>query len=216
MRTKRWPFVVIEGTDGAGKTTMRQSLVSVLIASGVQPLSLGGFSWLVPEATRVITNVRYRGRRYASSRLAEAFAQDRAASSEQLIRPVQYFRPVCSDRWMVSDAAYGKVLHGIDPAHYRVLAARYEVAKPDLTVLLDVPVEVTAARLADRPKTRRHYWDAIDIQQRLRAELHSSFRHAEGEKVVVNANRPFSEVQADVVTMVGDALKPFAELGRST
>jgi dTMP kinase len=70
--------------------------------------------------------------------------------------------------------------------------------QPDLTILLDAPVEIGLERVRERGGTDRFESQRLEFFQRAR-EIYLSRAEREPDRcVVVDASRPLAEVQADL------------------
>ena len=172
-------FIVIEGIDGCGSTTQVQRLGAALRTRGVpthttcEPTS-GPVGTLIRQALR--GELRREGGPAATLdwvSLALLFAADRADHDAAVLTPLLADGAVVvSDRYLLSSLAYqsasspdpGGVLPWI-----RTLNGR--VRRPDLTIVLDVPARVAAARRATRAAPAELF-EVDDLQHRL-AELYA-------------------------------------------
>lgn len=140
-------FVVFEGGDGAGKSTQLTLLTDWLTARDLPHVATrepGG----TPLGAR-LREVLLHGQDAPTPR-AEAllFAADRAEHVARVVRPaLAAGQVVVGDRYVDSSIAYqggGRELDADEIAELSAWAT--DRLTPDLTVLLDVPVEVGAAR----------------------------------------------------------------------
>ena len=142
-------FIVVDGPDGAGKTTLVRRLASRLRAAGHEVLEVrqpGGTP--VAEAARAAA----LDADMHASPLAELFLMlaARADQVEKVIRPaLKRGQVVLSDRYDLSTEAYQIAGRGLP--RDRVMGAN-ELAtdglRPDLTIVLDLPAEVGLKRQA--------------------------------------------------------------------
>ncbi len=142
-------FIVVDGPDGAGKTTLVRRLASRLRAAGHEVLEVrqpGGTP--VAEAARAAA----LDADMHASPLAELFLMlaARADQVEKVIRPaLKREQVVLSDRYDLSTEAYQIAGRGLP--RDRVMGAN-ELAtdglRPDLTIVLDLPAEVGLKRQA--------------------------------------------------------------------
>lgn len=145
MNSPRGTFVVFEGGEGSGKSTQAARLAE---ASGALLTRQPGGS----EIGQRIRELLLSPDTVDLDARAEALlmAADRAQHVAQVIRPtLDSGRPVVCDRYLASSLAYqgaGRGL-GIDAVLPLSLFAVDDVL-PDIVFLLDVPVEVSRARLA--------------------------------------------------------------------
>jgi dTMP kinase len=140
-------FIAFEGGDASGKSTQARRVASDLGA--VLTREPGGTALgemlrsLVLEPT---TQVDLRAE-------ALMIAAARAQHVAEVVRPaLDADRHVVTDRFTGSSLAYQGYASGLDIAAVRQLSAfATEGLWPDLTVLIDVPVEVSMARLGGAP-----------------------------------------------------------------
>ncbi|MFI7484057.1 dTMP kinase [Kocuria sp. M1R5S2] len=152
LRHPSGAFVVLEGGDGAGKSTQAGRLVAALRAEGhdvVRTREPGG----TPLGERVRELVLDPAHGPVDPRTeALLFAAARAAHVEQLIRPaLAAGRIVVCDRFADSSAAYQGAGRGLGVARVAELNAWATAGLvPDLTVLLDVRAATGRARRLER------------------------------------------------------------------
>ena len=168
-------FLSFEGGEGAGKSSRVTELAERLRRRGLEVVVTrepGG-----SPGAEAVRHVLLSGAAEAFGPLAEAilFAAARADHVDQTIRPA-----LARGAWVISDRFYDstRVYQGATGAvPAETVAALEEIAvddvRPDLTILLDVPVEVGLARAA----ARRGAGDA-DRFEKEDAAIHESRRRA--------------------------------------
>jgi dTMP kinase len=147
-------FVAVEGIDGAGKSTFADRLAVELRRRDQLPVQL-----TEPSHGRFGQRVRQllaEGVAITDERLGELFLADRRDHTARRTRPllaVARERPelgivLVQDRSYYSSQAY----QGLDAEAAQADIERYEkvAVRPDLVLLLDVPLDVAAARIAGR------------------------------------------------------------------
>ncbi|MGQ0701707.1 MAG: dTMP kinase [Gemmatimonadales bacterium] len=148
-------FLVLEGPEGAGKTTLAATLADWMRAAGHQPVVVrepGG----TPAAEALRRELLHADRGWTPERELLYLATARADLVGQVIRPaLEAGRVVISDRFDLSTLAYQAAGRGLPlPMVTWVNDAATGGLKPDLTLILDLPPEVGAARQAASGKTR--------------------------------------------------------------
>jgi len=140
-------LVAIEGIDGAGKTTQTRVIAERLTAAGLDVVTS-------KEPTNGPWGQKIRswavdGRKSVREEL-DAFMADRAEHVSSLIAPaLARGAVVILDRYYYSNAAYQGAAGTSEPAE--IVAQNEAFApRPDLLVVLDVPVEVGLKRIAQR------------------------------------------------------------------
>lgn len=192
----------LEGIDGSGKTTQAAMLVDALRAGGrdvVATREPGGTE--LGESLREVLLSRAPGE---LSPLAEVqlFAAARAQLVHEVIRPaLAAGRWVVADRYVDSSLAYqggGRELGA--SAVWAVNEPVVAECMPQLTVVVDVPVETAAGRRCASP-------DRIEAEgegfQRRVAEVYRRVAAEQPGRVrVVDGDRPIERVHAAVMAEV--------------
>lgn len=178
-------FVVVEGLDGAGKSTLVQGLGATF---GAQILSSSNaISAEVRDACE-----QKHGLRGTSRQLFYAYSV--SLTSDAAGRALDCGTCVVVDRYWASTIAYPRVLGDATDAIERVAAT---LRTPTLTLFLDVPRAVRAARIEGRGGAARGI-DAASLarDEALRTAYMDAFQvpGAVGELVVIAADRGPEEV----------------------
>jgi dTMP kinase len=151
-------FIVIDGPDGAGKSTQLSLLQAALCQAG------GDVELVIdPGGTVVggeIRNILLHAKDLHLAPMCETllFMASRAQLVAEKVRPAQQAgKVVLGDRFISATLAYQGAL-GVDTAMILDLAEKaVEGTFPSLTILLDVPVEVGLSRVGkqrDRMESR--------------------------------------------------------------
>ena len=187
-------FIVVEGPEGAGKSTLARWLGARLVAEGLSAVTVrqpGGTP--VAEAARKVA-LKFP---HAMSPVAELFLflAARADLVERVIRPaLDAGQVVVADRFDLSTMAYQVAGAGL-PAAEVSQAIRLATGGlvPDVTLVLDVPVELGRARQRAARKTQ----DRIESQDdAFHERVREAYRRAEGPGVVhLDATQPKKVVQ---------------------
>lgn len=186
-------FVVVEGPDGAGKTTLVKHLVAQLREAGREVVEVRepGGTPLAELARRAALDADLK-----ASPLAELFLMlaARADLVAQVVRPaLEAGQVVVSDRFELSTEAYQ--IAGRELPREPVLAANSLATgglKPHLTLVLDLPAAVGLERLEASGRAR----DRIEGDERtLHERVTRAFAAAKGHGVVhLDATRSAAEV----------------------
>jgi dTMP kinase len=203
----RGRFITFEGGEGVGKSTQITRIADWLRARGrdvVLTREPGG----TPRAEQLRRVLLERGDEPMpeSCELLLMFAA-RATHLENLVRPaLERGAWVLCDRFTDATYAYQGGGRGVPEAHIDVLADLvHRGFEPDLTVLLDAPVEIGLARAyernghhgPDRFETERH-----EFFERVRAAYLARARRCPLRIRVVDASGPVEEVERSVRGLV--------------
>ena len=210
---RRFPgvFVVVEGIDGSGSTTHTKLLGKALRQRGLKVVetcepSPGPIGALIRQVLqrRLFVADATGPRAFAWSTMALLFAADRMDHLDSTIVPaLREGAVVLSDRYDLSSLAYQSVTA---PNGEKVVPWIRELnaaaLRPDLTVVIDVPVEVAEERRRSRGGLEEMF-ESSDLQARLCAV----YRHAEAlvpdDRVVhVTGEGAVSDVAACILNAV--------------
>jgi len=187
-------FIVLEGIDGSGTTTQVERVAVRLAARGRR--ANGTREPSDGHVGRLLREILLGGHRCPDGNPVEGgtmallFAADRRDHLQREIEPALAAGiDVISDRYLLSSLAYQS--EESDREWVQLLARGVRV--PDLTVLLDLPVEIAARRrqAAGRPVER---YDADSFLARV-AERYRELARSEPAVAVVDGAAPI-----DVVT----------------
>ncbi|MCI0461259.1 MAG: dTMP kinase [Gemmataceae bacterium] len=202
---KRGLFLSLDGIDGTGKSTQCRRLADWLRARGhdvQQCVDPGGTA--VGTILRGIV-LEHRGE-IAAACEALLFMASRAQLVSEIIRPaLAAGRTVVSDRYLLANVVYQGHAGGLDVGElWEVGRLSTGGLEPDLTIVLDLPLEVAQSRRgrpADRMESR-----PADYHQRVR-EGFLAEAHRRPEQIrIVDASASIEEVHARICQEVSRVL----------
>ena len=160
---RRGRFITLEGSEGSGKTTAARHLADWLRARGEEVVLTAepGGTALGEEVRRLVLHMRNVSDDLDPRTDALLYAAARAQHTARLILPaLEGGRHVVCARYLDSSLAYQGAGYGNDPEQMRWLQrfATYGLL-PDLTILIDVPVEVGLGR------KRKGEWNRFEDTQ---------------------------------------------------
>jgi dTMP kinase len=195
------PFLTFEGIEGCGKSTQAQRLCERLSRDALLTCEPGGTA-----LGRSIRELLLEPSRGAMSPVSEAllYLADRAQHVAEVIRPaLEQGRFVISDRYVDSTLAYQGYGRGLP---LDLLLAVAELAtgglQPDLTLFLDVPVELGLQRVGKRGRHDRLESERIEFHERVRRGYLDLIRRHPRRWVLVDGQGSEDEVAARVDTAV--------------
>ncbi|MGH7706446.1 MAG: dTMP kinase [Vulcanimicrobiaceae bacterium] len=164
-------FVTIEGIEASGKSTLVRALGERLHTAGVDPVVTRE-----PGGTEFGQQIRalllQRVPELAIEPLAEAYLVNaaRAQHVAELLRPMLAGgRIVLCDRFTDSTLAYQGYGRGLDLTVVRQLCEMATGSlSPDLTIVVDVPIEVSRARMRERHGVDRIEFEPPEFHARVR------------------------------------------------
>jgi dTMP kinase len=202
-------FITLEGPEGSGKTHQISGLAQALRQQGYPVLMTrepGGTS-IGDQIRSVLFDMKNTDMRPRTEILL--FQASRAQLVEQVIRPcLGRGEIVLCDRYADSTLAYQGYGHQVDLDELRrVVDFATGGLKPDLTLLLDVEVEVGLKRKVAASEWNRLDAYALDFHRRVRQGYHEMARAEPERWVVIDAGQPPGAVQAALREVVLGRLK---------
>jgi len=198
-------FIVIDGGDGVGKSTQVHALAEFLRGQGValrQVRDPGGTA--IGEKIRRILLDKRHGEMAIRCELMLYMASRAQLAAEVIAPALAEGQCVLGDRYISSTVAY-QGAGGIDVED--VLAAgRLAVGQtwPDLTIILDLPVEAGLARLSG-PVDRMEAKD-LAFHRRVRELFLQQAESQPDRFAVVDATGGVDEVQQRIRAVIADRL----------
>jgi dTMP kinase len=169
----RGRFITLEGSEGSGKTTAARHLGEWLKSRGERAVVTRepGGTPLGDEVRRLVLHLRDVSDDLDPRADALLYAAARAQHTARVIQPaLERGEHVVCARYLDSSLAYQGVGYGNDPDEMRRLQqfATYGLL-PDLTILIDVPVEVGLGRKRAGAWNRFEDTQGVAFFERVRA-----------------------------------------------
>jgi len=197
-------FIVLEGIDGAGKSTQAKLLKRWFEERGYEVVPTKEptdtpFGKLIRKL--VLTGGRegiIDGAKISHEAEALLFAADRAEHVDKLIKPsLESGKVVISDRYFYSSLAY-QWARGLD-LEWLIDLNRFAI-RPDLVLLLDLPVEESMKRLKSR-SIKSEFDKIVELQKKVR-ENYLKLAERFPEIKIVNALEDVNGVHKQIVALV--------------
>ncbi|MFZ7143332.1 dTMP kinase [Avibacterium avium] len=202
-------FIVIEGLEGAGKTTARDAIVEVLAREGIDDVVFTREPGGTPLAEKLRHLIKYETEEPVTDKaeLLMLYAA-RIQLVENVIKPA-----LASGKWVVADRhdlssqAYQGGGRQIDA---QLLQSLKQTVlgdfSPDLTLYLDLDPEIGLARARGRGELDRIEQQEIAFFQRTRRR-YLELVQQDPNAVIINAEQPIEQVRADIQSAVQNFVK---------
>jgi dTMP kinase len=204
-------FITFEGTEGGGKSTQINLLAARLRERGMTVRTMrepGG----TPIGEEIRHTLQHSAQNQAMTAEAELLLMN--ASRAQLVREV--IRPalhageiVLCDRFYDSTIAYQGYGRGLDlETVRRVIAFAVGDTRPDLTIVLHVPIAVSELRRKARKATQRDRMEELDRKFFERVETgFKAIAAGEPKRVrVLDATGPIGQVHEQIWSLALSAI----------
>lgn len=209
MATTRGRFITFEGGEGSGKSTQVSRLADRLRLQGLEVVTTrepGG-----SPGAEAIRHLLLSGAAKSLGPEGEAmlFAAARSDHVDNVIRPaLERGAWVVCDRFHDSTRIYQGVLGNVDPKLINALE-RIAVGEivPDLTIVLDIPVELGLARVKARgQEPDRFEAEELEYHNWLRVAYRTLVEHEPNRCVLVDASANPDAVAVRVWMIVAERL----------
>ncbi|MDN0084431.1 dTMP kinase [Crenobacter sp. SG2305] len=197
----RGRFITLEGLDGAGKSTHLAFIRDWLAERRIETVFTRepGGTPLGEKLRELLLDVDTEATLDTETLLMFAGRMEHIA---RVIEPA-----LAAGRWLVSDRftdatfAYQGGGRGVAAERIRVLEDWVQQGlQPDLTLLLDVPLSVSQARMAASRTLDRFEQEAADFHERVRAAYLVRAAAEPARFAVIDASRDITSIQRDIAT----------------
>jgi dTMP kinase len=208
MSITRGRFITVEGIEGAGKSSNLEFVRSLLESAGHEVLFTRepGGTPLGEEIRQLLLGHKHTGMA-DDTELLLMFAA-RAEHLEQKIRPaLEAGIWVLCDRFTDASYAYQGGGRGIEKERIQALEEwTQQDLRPDLTLLLDLPVEVGLERAGRRSTPDRFEKEELSFFEQVRSSYLETAWNDAGRVKVVDATPALYEVQQHIAELVQEFL----------
>lgn len=194
-------FITLEGMDGAGKSTHIPSIIEMLKARGREVISTrepGG----TPLGERLRELLLHEAM-HAETETLLMFAARREHIANVIAPALERGAYVLSDRFTDATFAYQSGAKGVSANKVEILEQWVqEDLQPDLTLLFDVPVEVSIARLAGARSPDKFERESADFFTRIRNAYLERARKNPQRFRVIDGSKSLEEVAKAVKDII--------------
>ncbi|QLB13653.1 thymidylate kinase [Bisgaardia hudsonensis] len=210
---KTGKFIVIEGLEGAGKTTAHQSVVEVLKREGITDVIFTREPGGTPLAEKLRHLIKHENEEPVTDKaeLLMLYAA-RIQLVENIIKPaLAAGKWVVGDRHDLSSQAYQGGGRQMDKAFLATLKTSVlDNFEPDFTLYLDITPEIGLARARGRGALDRIEQQNLDFFYRTR-QRYLALVENNPKAVIINAEQDIDKVRTDIQS----AVKNFVEMNRN-
>jgi len=199
-------FITVEGIEGAGKTTCMQVVTEVIEHQGINAIHTRE-----PGGTVLGEDLRslLLGHKHTDMSDDAELLMMFAARAEHIAQKIQ---PALDDgKWVLcdrfTDATYAYQGYGRGIPLEKIAGLENWVQgelRPDLTLLMDLPVEVGMERAGKRSAPDRFESEAWDFFERIRQGYLSIAAEQPSRVKVIDASQDLPDVQAQVRVAIED------------
>jgi dTMP kinase len=194
-------FITLEGMDGAGKSTHIPSIIEMLKARGHEVVSTrepGG----TPLGERLRELLLHEAM-HAETETLLMFAARREHIANVIAPALERGAYVLSDRFTDATFAYQSGAKGVSASKVEMLEQWVqEDLQPDITLLFDVPVEVSIARLAGARSPDKFERESADFFTRIRNAYLQRARNNPQRFRVIDGSKSLDEVAKAVKDII--------------
>lgn len=204
QKVKRGRLITFEGIEGSGKSTHAKRLADSLGFTTVLSREPGG----TPLGARV-RSILLDARDLHIAPFAESllFLADRKQHLDEVILPsLASGRTVVVDRFIDSSLAYQGAGRAVPRDFIRKTFEAMGGVWPDLTILLDLPVEESLTRLEARGGANRIDGEAKEFHERVRQAFLDLAKKDEKRYAVLDATLPMDALARAVTSAVSERL----------
>jgi dTMP kinase len=204
MSDDRGRFITVEGGEGAGKSSNLAYIRSLLEAAGKPVLFTRepGGTPLGEEIRELLLGHRHQGMAQETELLL-MFAARAEHLRQKILPALQAGTWVLCDRFTDASYAYQGAGRGISRERIAVLENYVQgELRPDLTLLLDLPVETGLARAGNRSTPDRFEQEELAFFHQVRAGYLAIAAEAPQRVKVIDASPALEQVQQQISRVV--------------
>jgi dTMP kinase len=197
----RGKFITLEGMDGAGKSTHIPDIIKLLKDKGVEVVSTRepGGTALGEQLRTLLLNEPM----HPETETLLMFAARREHIAQIIDPALARGAWVLSDRF--TDATYAYQCGGRGVLANKVIDLEAWVQgglQPDLTLLFDVPVEVSVARLASARTPDKFERESEEFFTKIRNAYLNRANNNPNRFCIINSNQALDDVKAEVKSVI--------------
>jgi len=204
MSNLKGKFITVEGGEGAGKSTNLEIIKQLLEAAGHRVLFTRepGGTPLGEEIRNLLLGHKHDGMS-AETELLMMFGARAEHLNRKIIPALETGTWVLCDRFTDATYAYQGGGRGIDPGRIQILEQWVQQGlQPDLTLVLDLPIEIGLERAEKRSAPDRFESEAHNFFQSVREAYLDIAKNAPQRVKVIDASLSLPQVQSQIKTVM--------------
>lgn len=198
---KRGKFITLEGMDGAGKSTHIPNIIAALKTRGVEVLSTRE-----PGGTRLGEQLRallLHDAMHPETETLLMFAARREHIANVIEPALKRGAYVLSDRFTDATYAYQCGAKGVASTKIKQLEKWVQGnLQPDMTLLFDVPVEISMKRLSSAREPDKFEREDVEFFEKLRQAYLTRAKENPARFRVIDANQALDKVKSLVEEVI--------------
>jgi len=204
-KKQKGTFIVLDGGEGAGKTTVAQEVAKELGWSAIATREPGGSAYAEKIRELVLSDEAKHSD--VETQFALFWAARRDFLKHVVIPALNDGKTVITDRFDSSTYAYQISAQGnpqLEKLFWQTRELFLEEYEPDMYILLDIDPEIGLARARGRGEEGLNHFDKrkVDFHQKVNKGLREFILQKVERGEVVDASQPLEKVIADVSEMV--------------
>ena len=202
-------FITIEGTEGVGKSTNIAFIQEWLVTQGIEVVMTRepGGTPLAEEMSQILLEKRDEVFD-ASAELLLIFAARAQHIARVILPALNRGAWVVSDRFTDATYAYQGFGRGLDIHVIETLEQLVQgELRPDLTLVLDIEVELGLARASARAELDRFESEKVEFFERVRNGYRARVAKNPSRYAVVDAGQALDRVQQEIESVLNRLIK---------
>ena len=205
-------FITVEGGEGAGKSSNLAFIKELLEQSGIDVLFTRepGGTQLGEDLRDLLLGHKHTGMS-DDTELLMMFAARAEHLNQKIIPALQKGSWVLCDRFTDATYAYQGGGRGINPQRIAVLDNWVQgELRPDMTLLLDLPVEIGLERAKKRSEPDRFEREKVNFFEKVRSAYLGIANKNPQRVKVIDASQTLQQVQVQIKSVLNDYLEQYA------
>jgi dTMP kinase len=206
-------FITVEGGEGAGKSSNLAFIREQLEQAGIDVLFTRepGGTQLGEELRELLLGHKHSGMS-EDTELMLMFAARAEHLQQKIIPALEQGTWVLCDRFTDATYAYQGGGRGIDESRIAQLENWVQGdLRPDMTLLLDLPVKIGLDRARQRSEPDRFEKEKIDFFEKVRTAYLAIAKASPGRVKLIDASQPLQQVQQQIHSVLADYLEQHAQ-----